>query len=187
MTSDQKQFGWRLNSSDGTGGPQPSPSGMAKSTLAHTAEEPWARLGLLWGDSALPADGDRKMQQILFTDWEACGFYSVDFSTLRWSFLMTYIFLLITVPSKHSNNLIWIVCPWILLNKADVKFLNKVSLRFGFEKEERRFTQPMTADFFKGLARHFQEKQFFPDERLHRRNVMWKGGVWICLGVIFIK
>lgn len=68
VTSDQKQFGL-LNSSNGTG-LQPSPSGMAKSSLAHTAEEPWASLGLPRGDNALPADRGRKIQQILFTDWE---------------------------------------------------------------------------------------------------------------------
>ena len=61
VTSEQKQFGLWLNTSDGTGGPQPSPLGIAKSTLAHAAEELWARLGLLWGDNALPADGDRKI------------------------------------------------------------------------------------------------------------------------------
>lgn len=59
---------------------------------------------------------------------------------------------------------------WILLNKSDAKFLNKISLRFGFEKEGRHFTQPMTSNFFKGLARHFQEKQLFSDERLHRKK-----------------
>ena len=62
VTSDQKQFGIWLNSSGGSGSRQPSLSGMAEPTPAHSAEEPWARLGLLWQDSALPADGERKIQ-----------------------------------------------------------------------------------------------------------------------------
>lgn len=40
------------------------------------------------------------------------------------------------VSSQYNKNPIWIVWPWILLNKADVKFLNKISWRFGFVKKE---------------------------------------------------
>lgn len=50
-----------------------------------------------------------------------------------------------------------------------MKFLNKISSSFGFEKERRHFTQLMTSRLFKGLARHFQE-QFFFDERLPGRK-----------------
>lgn len=97
VTSDQKQSGLRLNSSTGTGGPQPSPSGTPKPTQAHNDEELWARLGLLWGEKTLSANRERKIHQILFTDWEIS--VRILFS---WILYLTICLLLVFLFLQHQ-------------------------------------------------------------------------------------